>query len=114
MVFISLAAFVFIPPNIVSGYQKMVATGIYAISYERNESTCHFEMIDKKTLSGTCNLPFENYSEHDVKFNIEFYDKYLFEDEVPMMTLLNHNGPYEVLLQIEAEIDVLQMEGFHS
>jgi hypothetical protein len=77
MVLLALAAVVFIPPNIASGYQKTFATGIYAISYERSVSTCHFEMIDKKILYGTCNLPFENYSEHDVKFNIEFYDKYL-------------------------------------
>jgi hypothetical protein len=47
-----------------------------------------------------------------------FYEKYLFEDEKPMMSLMNEPGSYEVVLkgkerrtvQIEAEIDISEMK----
>ncbi|MFJ8261143.1 hypothetical protein ACIQ4I_04160 [Rummeliibacillus sp. NPDC094406] len=106
----------FAPSMIVSSYQKTFATGIYAVSYESGSSSCNFNMINKKTLHGECKLPFKNYSSTDIKFSIEFYDKY--DGGVPMVTLMNNNGPYEVELKgnqrktenIETNIDVSKIK----
>jgi hypothetical protein len=75
-------------------------------------------MIDAKTLRGKCELPFENHSRKDVKFTIEFYEKYLFEDDIRMVSLMNNNADYEVKLKgnesktliIESDIDVSNIE----
>lgn len=107
---------IFAPSIIVSSYQKTFATGIYAVSYESESSSCNFNMINKKTLHGVCRLPFKNYSSSEVKFSVEFYDKY--DGEVPMVTLMNNNGPYVVELKgnqrktekIETNIDVSKMK----
>jgi hypothetical protein len=113
-IFISMSS----PLYIASSFQKTLATGIYAVSYERDFSTCSFEMIDEETLNGVCELPFENYSRDDVHFTIEFYEKYQYEDDAPMLSLMNNGAPYKVELKakerkkiiIETNIDVSQME----
>ncbi|TCN22301.1 hypothetical protein [Mesobacillus foraminis] len=106
------------PSLIVSSFQKTLATGIYAVSYKHEESNCNFEMIDAKTLRGKCELPFDNHSRKDVQFTIEFYEKYLFEDDIRMVSLMNNNADYEVKLKgnesktliIESDIDVSNIE----
>lgn len=111
---IAFLAVSFLPTYLASSIQKYFTTGIYAISYNHNESRCHFEMADDKTLHGECVLPFENYSSKPISFTIEFYDKY--EDE--FITLMNVNAPYTVKLEgkesnrvkIEADIDVSKMK----
>jgi len=115
-ILIAIIAAIFAPSMIVSLYQETFATGIYAVSYKRELSNCNFDMINKKTLHGECKLPLKNYSSNDVKFNIEFYDEY--DGGLPMVTLMNNNGPYEVKLKgnqrktekIEADIDVSKIE----
>ncbi|MFE3577336.1 hypothetical protein [Lysinibacillus sp. NPDC059133] len=65
-----------------------------------------------------CELPFENYSRTSNQFTIEFYERYPFEDDVRIVTLMNNDAPYEVKLRgkerkrviIETDIDVSQME----
>ncbi|MBS8264005.1 hypothetical protein DYI25_06105 [Mesobacillus boroniphilus] len=114
MVLIAFLMVVFLPMEMVSAYQKTFATGINAVEYERKSSMCLFEMKDEITLYANCQLPFENHSNQAVQFNIEFYEKYLFEDDYPMLSLLNDGGPYEVILHgkerkvvtIETEIDL--------
>ena len=106
------------PSMIANSFQKTFAKGIYAVSYERDLSRCHFEMINETTLLGECELPFENYSRNDVHFSIEFYEKYYFEDDVQMVSLMNNAAPYEVKLKgherktvkIKRNIDVSNME----
>lgn len=106
------------PSIIASSFQKTIATGIYAISYERDISNCRFQMIDTTTLHGECELSFENYSRNDVQFTIEFYEKYNIEDDIQMVSLMNNNAPYEVtlkgnqsgMLKIESNIDVSKIE----
>lgn len=108
----------FAPPLLVSVFQKTLATGIYAVSYEREQSQCQFEMIDETTLKGKCELPFENFSKRDAQFTVEFYDKYLIVDDIQMVSLMNNNAPYTVTLkgresrmvEIESNIDVSKME----
>lgn len=111
------------PTMIADSYQKTFATGIYAVSYERDQSNCRFEMINETTLLGKCELPFKNHSRNDVQFTIDFYEKYYFEDDVPMVSLLSNNAPCEVKLKgnekktvkIESNIDVSNLENYiHS
>ncbi|NKE04165.1 hypothetical protein [Mesobacillus selenatarsenatis] len=117
MVLIALALVAILPLEMVNAYQKTFATGIYAIEYERGESNYTFEMKDDTTLYAVCHLPFENHSNETVQFNIEFYEKYLFEDDYPMLSLLNEAGPYKVTLQgkerkvvtIEREINLAKL-----
>lgn len=109
---------IFSPKFLVESFQKIFATGIYAIKYEPNKSKCSFDMINEKTLHGVCELPFENYSRNDVQFNVEFYDKYQLEDDIQIVSLMNKNTPSEVKLRgkesktvkFEADIDVSKME----
>ncbi|MGG0655416.1 hypothetical protein [Rummeliibacillus pycnus] len=113
---IVIMAAIFAPSMIIGIYQKTFATGIYAVSFEHTSSSCDFEMVNKKTLHGECKLPFKNYSNNDVKFSIEFYEKY--DDSVQITTLMNINGPYEVVLKgnqrktekIETNIDVSKIK----
>lgn len=117
MVLIAVLLLMLLPLELVSTYQNTFATGIYAVEYERGESNYRFEMKDETTLYAVCNLPFENHSNNPVQFNIQFYEKYLFEDDYPMLSLLNEGGPYEVTLQgkerkvitVETEIDLSKL-----
>lgn len=43
---------IFAPSMIASSFQKTFASGIYAISYERDMSYCQFDMIDAKLYKG--------------------------------------------------------------
>ncbi len=75
-------------------------------------------MKNETTLHGACELPFENFSGKPTQFNIEFYERYPFEDDVQMKSLLNNDAPYAVTLRgkerkrvfIETDIDVSHME----
>ena len=72
VLFIAILVVVFAPMFIVSLFQKTFATGIYAVSYSSEESNCSFEMTGKKTLYGECELSFENHSNNDIQFTVEF------------------------------------------
>ncbi|MEJ9231455.1 hypothetical protein LAV79_18620 [Peribacillus butanolivorans] len=106
-----------IPHVAASAFQKTLARGIYAISYESESSSCSFEMKDETTLYGICELPFENYSNHEVQFTFDFYEK---EDDLSMLSLMNNHVPYEVnvkgnereIVKIEKKIDVSHMKNF--
>jgi hypothetical protein len=118
LVFLDIIIAIFAPMFAASSFQKTFATGIYAVSYERDLSNCRFDMVDKTMLHGECELPFENYSKNDVSFTIKFYEEYYFEDDVRMISLMNNNAPYEVTLKgnerknvkIETNIDVANIE----
>ncbi|WP_084031651.1 hypothetical protein [Anaerobacillus arseniciselenatis] len=106
------------PIFLVSIFQQTVATGIYAVSYDRQASNCNFTMIDDETLVGSCKLPFVNYSRKPVEFTVEFYDRFRFENAPPMLTLMNHHGLHEITLSgkqrktvyLETEIDISTLE----
>ncbi|MGG1396752.1 hypothetical protein ABE288_02695 [Bacillus salipaludis] len=118
IVWLGIFLALFAPSYIARSFQKTFAKGIYAIYYDRDASNCKFEMTNKTTLHGKCELPFENYSREDVFFTIEFYEKYPFEEDVNMVTLMNNNAPYKVSLRgkerkrvkIETYIDVSKMK----
>ncbi|MCG7336108.1 hypothetical protein MHZ95_12620 [Sporosarcina sp. ACRSM] len=117
-VLLAILVAVFTPLLIANIYQKTFATGIYAVSYEIEESVCQFEMKNAITIHGSCELPFENFSSKTTQFNIEFYESYLGEDDIQKVSLMNNDAPYEVTLRgkerkrvfIETDIDVSHME----
>ncbi|MFB6804219.1 hypothetical protein [Peribacillus butanolivorans] len=106
-----------IPHVAASAFQKTLAKGIYAISYESESSSCSFEMTDETTLYGICELLFENYSNHEVQFTFDFYEK---EDDLSMLSLKNNHVPYKVKVKgnerervkIEKKIDVSHIKNF--
>ncbi len=106
------------PVFLVSIFQQTVATGIHAVSYDRQASNCIFTMIDDDTLVGSCKLPFVNHSRNPVEFTVEFYDRFRFEDDPKMLTLMNHHGLHEITLSgkqrktvyLETEIDISTLE----
>ncbi|XRG80579.1 hypothetical protein V5E38_09890 [Rossellomorea sp. GAMAL-10_SWC] len=114
IILIALFFSVSTPTFLASAYQKTIATDIYAVSYDRNKSKCSFEMKNETIMHAECELPFKNYSNSDVLFTIDFYDKYPFEDEGAMLSLMKKNAPYKVKLgrneskvvKIETDIDV--------
>lgn len=110
---------VFIVPILfVSVYQNILATGVYAISYEKEESVCQFNMKNEETLVGDCELSFSNKSNETVTFDVEFYENPDFKDELAIESLMNVDAPYEVTLDakesqhmsLQTEIDVSNME----
>ena len=118
VVFIAILVVIFTPIIIISAYQKTFASGIYAVSHLSEESTCTFEMTGKKTLYGECELSLINHSNDDVQFTVEFYEEYAFKNDFPMISLMNVNAPYAVILRgkekkritIKATIDVSDKE----
>lgn len=116
-VVITIIVAIFIPPFVVSSFQKTFATGIYAVSYSSDKSSCIFEKISEKTLHGQCELPLENHSKNDVQFTLEFYEEYTAKDDLQMVTLMNNNSPYKVRLKgkeskrvtVETNINVSKM-----
>lgn len=116
--FLALLIVLLAPGFLVSIFQKTFATGIYAVSYSGEESTCHFEMTDDQTLHGKCSLSFKNLNNEDTRFAVKFHESYLFDDDMPIVSLMNQGGPYEVVLkgkeylrvEFETDIDVSDME----
>lgn len=106
------------PVFLVNIFQQTVATGIYAVSYDRQASDCEFTMIDDETLVGSCKLPFVNHSRKPVEFTVEFYDRFRFEDDPQMLSLMNHHGLHEITLSgkqrntvyLETKIDISTLE----
>ncbi|MFD2630415.1 hypothetical protein [Oceanobacillus kapialis] len=119
-VLIAIVISMSLPMMLVTLYQNTLATGVYAISYDQENSHCEFEMVDESTLHGKCELPFENHRGSVNEFTVEFKESYATDRDVPMETLMNQNAPYEVKLDehdqetitIEADIDVSNMENY--
>lgn len=117
-VLLAIIISVYMPIMLTGIYQKTFATGIYAISYEREWSSCEFEMIDDATLHGECELPFENYRGGINQFTVEFQEEYYADHETAMLSLMNQSAPYKVRLvgnekkvvKIDVDIDVSNME----
>lgn len=111
---------IFVPVLILSTYQKTFATGVNAVYYNDEISNCEFEMIKESTLHGECELSFENYSSEDVQFTLEFHEDFHFEEDVPMVSLMNNKAPYEITLdgkekkivKIKSDIDVSSIENY--
>ncbi|WP_077304618.1 hypothetical protein [Terribacillus halophilus] len=97
-VFLWILVTIYVPAMVVNSYQETFATGIYAVSYDGERSTCEFEMVGESTMDGGCELVFENKSEEVVQFTVTFYEKHLFDDELPVVSLMNNKKPFEISL----------------
>ncbi|MFP7494396.1 hypothetical protein SFC66_11460 [Terribacillus saccharophilus] len=113
VVVLAIVVIVFVPTMLVSAYQHTIATGVHAVNYEQEWSSCVLEMVGESTMDGECELPFENYSNDKVQFTVELYED-IPEGETPMVSLMNNGEPYEVelmpherkIVKINKEIDV--------
>jgi hypothetical protein len=97
-VFLWLLVTIYAPAIVVNLYQETFATGIYAVSYDWDSSTCDFGMIGEFNMDGECELVFENKSEDEVYFTVTFYEKNWYKDEFPVVSLMNDKSPFEVRL----------------
>ncbi|SNZ15933.1 hypothetical protein SAMN05421503_2804 [Terribacillus aidingensis] len=98
-VFLWILVTIYVPALVVNSYQETFATGIYAVSYDRDSSICEFEMIGESNMDGECELVFENKSEEDVQFTVTFYDKHQYDDELLVLSLMNDKTPFVMSLQ---------------
>ncbi|HLR42927.1 MAG TPA: hypothetical protein VK067_06795 [Pseudogracilibacillus sp.] len=101
----------FTPWIIVSLFQSTVATGIYAISYEGEDSFCEFDMKDETTLYGKCELPLYNHNNKQVSFTVELQEELAFEDDMPMLSYMNEEPLKQITLDAkEARTIILEQE----
>jgi len=86
-----------LPYALVNIYQNTIATGIYAVDYDKESSLCEFNMIDEKTIKASCDLIVENLSNDRVDFGIRYQetDPHLFN----FSSYLNEGAPHQVSLQ---------------
>ncbi|WP_163971174.1 hypothetical protein [Oceanobacillus halotolerans] len=116
MVVLTLVLVSIMPQSLADLYQKTFASDIYAIGYERESSHCVFDKVAATTLHGECFLSFENHSQEEVTFLLEFRDPY--PSSVKMETLMNEHAPYEVSVKgneqknvrLETNLDVSELE----
>jgi hypothetical protein len=102
MLVLAFILFTAAPSMIVGTIQKTLATGVYAVQYDKERSNCQFDMIDEDTLRGECELHFVNHSRDEVEFTIEFYERYVFDNNIGAETLLNEGTPNVVKLHKKA------------
>ncbi|MFP7732442.1 hypothetical protein ACLHDF_03280 [Priestia aryabhattai] len=88
------------PVYMVEAMQKTVLPGIYAVSYDAENSICTFELNKKETvLTGTCDLSFENHRSKPVTFEVALDERFPFEDEQYFLRMMNKPRPHTVTLE---------------
>lgn len=120
LVFLALVLYFTLPLFTINVYQNTLATGIYAIDYDIDTSDCKFEQLGDKRMDVICNLPLENLSNDEVKFDIRFFNASLLGDQRKLIPLINESGPFEVSLQghetkmvrIQTEVDISQLNSY--
>ena len=120
LVFLALFLYLTLPLFTINVYQNTFASGIYAIDYELDSSECNFEQLDDKRMRVICNLPLENLSNDEVKFDIRFLNVSLLGDQRKLVPLINESGPFEVSLQgretkmvrIQTEVDISRLNSY--
>lgn len=103
MMVVAIIALKFVPLFFIFVYQSTFAQGIYALSYDSEESMCTFEMIQDDMLSGNCALQFKNHQNKDVQFQLEFQEERWHEDDPRMVEMMNNEAPYEITIQGKQE-----------
>lgn len=101
-----------LPLLTVKAYQQSVAAGIYAVDYDSQASRCQLEKTSDKTMLIQCELTFENYSNSDVQFMLQFVER----DDM-FQEFLHAIGPIKVKLppdrstvQIDEELDISEFK----
>ncbi|WP_318614564.1 hypothetical protein [Sporosarcina sp. YIM B06819] len=106
---IVVIVYAFLPSVLITLYQETFASGIMAISYDRN-GTCNFDYVKEDLLNGQCNLMLHNRSNEAVSFELEFLDSFFMEDEVRMESLMNLGGPYRITIEGNRKKSIQLME----
>lgn len=101
-VIIVLIVYTFLPKLLIGVYQETLASGISAISYD-NKGTCNFEYVGEDVLNGECSLVLHNHSNETVSFELEFLDSILGEDEMQMESLMNIDGPNNIVIEANSK-----------
>lgn len=91
-VLIAILLFVFGPLKIAEAYQNSFATGLDAISYDRDRSSCSYAKKNDTTMTAHCELYLQNHSKEDVTFMLTFYE----EEYAIGSHFMNSAGPFEV------------------
>lgn len=120
LVFLALVLNGLLPQYMVDFYQNTFASGIYAIRYHIDSSECQFEKVDDQRMDVICDLPLENLSDKEVKFDVRFLNASLLGDQRKLIPLINDAGPFEVSLQgretkmvgIQTEVDISQLHSY--
>ncbi|WP_407269254.1 hypothetical protein [Radiobacillus sp. PE A8.2] len=102
---VAILIIVFIPSALVNLYQRTIATGIYALHYNEDQSYCEYETVDTSTMHAICELPFKNYSNKDVAFQIEFYGHYR-SNGVGINSVMQHNQPYDAVVHANGQRNI--------
>ncbi|WP_051314787.1 hypothetical protein [Alteribacter aurantiacus] len=96
---LSLVLVSVLPVATASAFERTIASGVYAVSYDSGESVCEFNRSGGERVKVECELTFTNHSHDDVHFSLSFMENYsAFEDVYDILTLLNEYGPYEASL----------------
>lgn len=121
-IFLTFVLISIVPHVLTNIIQNTIATGIYAVDYDKESSLCEFNMVDdkKKVITATCAFTFENLSNKRVDFGIRFQetDPYLFN----FSSYLNEGAPHQVSLQakerktihLSLEFDPDHLESFEG
>ncbi|RNA70183.1 hypothetical protein [Alteribacter keqinensis] len=89
-----------LPIATASAYERTIASGVYAVSYESGESVCEFNRTGNEPMKVECELMFTNHSNEAVFFTLSFMERYSgYKEFNEVLSLLNENGPYEVSLR---------------
>lgn len=54
------------PGWVTTTYQRLFASGVYAVEVDRDQVSCHY-VLEKKKYTGTCQITLTNYSGKDVE-----------------------------------------------
>ncbi|MEI4526363.1 hypothetical protein [Priestia megaterium] len=97
-----LAAFIVIsgPGHMVEAMQKTVLPGMYAVSYDVENSNCTYKRNKKETvLTGTCDLSFENHSSKPITFEVAVDERSYFKEDSPFLLMMNKPRLHTVTLE---------------
>ncbi|PPB08515.1 hypothetical protein [Brevibacillus laterosporus] len=64
---------------LVGGFQYFIATGVYALDYEKKRSSCHYQKESDGLVKGSCQFRIKNYGGKEVHFFIDMPFR-LFDD----------------------------------
>ncbi|MGG1366720.1 hypothetical protein ABE322_13110 [Priestia megaterium] len=97
-----LAAFIVIsgPGHMIEAMQKTVLPGMYAVSYDVENSNCTYKRNKKETvLTGTCDLSFENHSSKPITFEVALDERSYFKEDSPFLLMMNKPMLHTVTLK---------------
>ncbi|MCP3026385.1 hypothetical protein [Halobacillus sp. A5] len=99
-VILTISLLSIIPGIVGEAYQNTAASGIYAVSYDKEQSRCDYEKIDAHTLEGRCQLTFKNHSRENVRFGLEFSERN------KMHSLLNKTENHDIALPAKQRMSI--------